>query len=167
VAGLSSGDVHLDGKPCAYIDVLPISAHSAMLRVSMASVSPKVDEAHGPDVPVEDEEDMTSIMSAEQRKALQQAAKTEKESATLERDTAKPPPSDARAVNIPRAAAVPAEAREVEQPRAAAPAAELEPEPTARPAPTAAADPKGAGWATWEFVAFVLLAAAIVAALRF
>jgi hypothetical protein len=133
----------------------------------MGSVSPKVDEtpsASSLEIPVDDEEDMTSIMSAEQRKALQQAAKTEKESATLERDTAKPPPSDARPVNIPRAAAIPAEARGAVQPRVEAPAANAEPAP--HPAPTSAPDAKGGGWATWELVAFVLLAAAIVAALR-
>lgn len=134
----------------------------------MGSVSPKVDEtpsASSLEIPVEDEEDMTSIMSAEQRKALQQAAKTEKESATLERDTAKPPPSDARPVNIPRAAAIPAEAREAGQPRVEAPAA-ANPEPAPHPAPASAPDAKSGGWATWELVAFVLLAAAIVAALR-
>jgi hypothetical protein len=138
-----------------------------MLRVSMGSVSPKVDERPSAEIPVEDEEDMTSIMSAEQRKALQQAAKTEKESATLERDTAKPPPSDAREVSIPRAAAVPAEVREAEQPRVEAPAARPEPvaHPASAPAPTTD-DARGGGWATWELVAFLLLAASIVAALR-
>lgn len=143
----------------AYIGVLPISARSAMLSISMGSVSPKADET--PAIPIEDEEDMTSIMSAEQRKALQQAAKTEKESATLERDTAKPPPSDARPVSIPRAAAIPAEIRNEEGPRLETPAKQ---EPAATPpARGAEAQP---GWATWELVAFVVLAAAIVAALR-
>ncbi|HEX8790516.1 MAG TPA: hypothetical protein VF765_06160 [Polyangiaceae bacterium] len=127
----------------------------------MGSVSPKADEGSLPNIPVEDEEDMTSIMSAEQRKALQQAAKTEKESATLERDTAKPPPSDARPVSIPRAAGVPAEARAKEEPRTVPPA-KREPEVQA----PAAASGASAGWATWELVGFVLLAAAIVAALR-
>lgn len=132
----------------------------------MGSVSPKADATTGapvddPAIPVEDEEDMTSIMSAEQRKALQQAAKTEKESATLERDTAKPPPSDARPVSIPRAAAVPAEARAAAEPHVETPA---KPEPAAR-APARTSEPK-AGWATWELVGFVLLAAAIVTALR-
>lgn len=129
----------------------------------MGSVSPKADGTPIVDVPVDDEEDMTSIMSAEQRKALQQAAKTEKESATLERDTAKPPPSDARPVTIPRAAAVPAEARASEEPRAEAPA-----KPESQPAPQAPArdTATNSGWATWELVAFVLLAAAIVTALR-
>ena len=132
-----------------------------MLTLSMGSVSPKADEGSLPNIPVEDEEDMTSIMSAEQRKALQQAAKTEKESATLERDTAKPPPSDARPVSIPRAAAVPSEARAKEEPRTVPPA-KREPEVQA----PAAASGTSAGWATWELVGFVLLAAAIVAALR-
>ena len=128
----------------------------------MGSVSPKADET--PLIPVDDdEEDMTSIMSAEQRKALQQAAKTEKESATLERDTARPPPSDERPVTIPRAAAVPAEVRvAVEEPRVATPA---KPEPAVQ-APARSAESKPSGWATWELVAFLLLAAAIVTALR-
>ena len=133
----------------------------------MGSVSPKADgtpapSIDDPSIPVDDEEDMTSIMSAEQRKALQQAAKTEKESATLERDTAKPPPSDARPVTIPRAAAVPAEARAAEEPRVETPA---KPEPAAQAPARGSAEPKP-GWATWELVAFVLLAAAIVNALR-
>ena len=130
-----------------------------MLTLSMGSVSPKADET--PAIPVDDEEDMTSIMSAEQRKALQQAAKTEKESATLERDTAKPPPSDARPVPIPRAAAVPAEARAREEPRTVPPA-KREPE-VQSPAAASGTNP---GWTTWELVGFVLLAAAIIAALR-
>lgn len=131
----------------------------------MGSVSPKMDEAPSqPPVedPVEDEEDMTSIMSAEQRKALQQAAKTEKESATLERDTAKPPPSDARPVGIPRAAAIPAELRTPAEPSATKAAPESK-ATQSRESPASSS----AGWATWELVAFVLLAAAIVAALRF
>jgi hypothetical protein len=132
---------------------------------SMGSVSPKMDE--GPitdDIPVDDEEDMTSIMSPEQRKALQKAAKTEKESATLERDTAKPPPSDEHPVPvIPRAAPVPAEARvSSEEPRVETPPKRAEPAAQAQ-ASSAEANP---GLATWELVAFVLLAAAIFAALR-
>jgi hypothetical protein len=110
-------------------------------------------------------------MSSDQRKALQKAAKTEKESATLERDTARPPPAGEAAVAIPRAAPVPAEARTAETPR-------VEPTtvkpPTAatqtKPAPSAQASARAAeaksGWATWELVAFLLLAAAIVTALR-
>lgn len=137
-----------------------------MLTVNMGSVSPKMDETPSPDVPVEDEEDMTSIMSPEQRKALQQAAKTEKESATLERDTAKPPPSDARPVTIPRAAAVPAEARHAAEPRVETPAADVQPPPRPALAPASAPAAKGSGWTNWELVAFLLLAAAIVAALR-
>ncbi len=143
----------------------------------MGSVSPKMDGTPI-DVPSvdEDEEDMTSVMSAEQRKALQNAAKTEKEASTLERETAKPPPSDARPVTIPRAAGVPAEARAEAAPRVEVPAkteaAKTEP-PKSEPAKTeaAAATPaRGSeakpGFATWEIVAFVLLAAAIVTALR-
>lgn len=132
----------------------------------MGSVSPKADEKpvsiEDSPIPAEDEEDMTSIMSSEQRKALQQAAKTEKESATLERETAKPPPSDARPVTIPRAAAVPVEVRTEEK----APAAEA---PATAPAPgrAPAADAEAkSGWAAWEIVAFILLAAAVFTALR-
>jgi hypothetical protein len=127
----------------------------------MGSVSPKMDETPIQDPVADDEEDMTSVMSAEQRKALQQAAKTEKESATLERDTAKPPPSDERPVPIPRAAAVPAELRISEEPRVAP--AEPAPKAASRHAP---APSQPAGWTTWELVAFLLLAAAVVAALR-
>lgn len=131
----------------------------------MGSVSPKADEkpvsVEDSPIPAEDEEDMTSVMSSEQRKALQQAAKTEKESATLERDTAKPPPSDARPVTIPRAAAVPAEVRSEEKARAEAPAKAQ----AVGQAPAVDADAKS-GWATWEIVAFLLLAAAVFTALR-
>jgi hypothetical protein len=141
---------------------------------SMGSVSPKMDGTPIDDVPIDDEEDMTSVMSSDQRRALQKAAKTEKESATLERDTARPPPSaEEGAVAIPRAAAVPAEVRSAETPRAEAPAKS---EPVAQAtapsqakapsrAPARSAEPK-AGWATWELVGFLLLAAAIAVALR-
>ena len=147
----------------------------------MGSVSPKMDEA----LPLHDdgeEEDMTSIMSAEQRNALQEAAKTEKDAATLERETAKPPPSDARPMAIPRAAAIPAEARpvseakihiEVSEEPEPPPAPEPVPAPRvaskpvpAGPAATPATAVKDPGWATWELVAFVLLAVSIVVALR-
>jgi hypothetical protein len=55
-----------------------------------------------------DEEELTSIMSPDQRKALQHAAA--KEAETLERDTARPPPPAGAtpAVVIPKAASVPA-----------------------------------------------------------
>jgi len=139
----------------------------------MGSVSPKTAGTPIDDVPIEDEEDMTSVMSSDQRKALQKAAKTEKESATLERDTARPPPSQEEAVSIPRAPPVPAEVRHAEAPRAEAAPAKSEPaksQPAAQAkapsqAPARSAEPK-AVWATWELVAFLLLAAAIVTALR-
>ncbi len=131
----------------------------------MGSVSPKADEKpvsiEDSPIPVEDEEDMTSVMSSEQRKALQQAAKTEKESATLERETAKPPPSDARPVAIPRAAAVPAEVRSEAKAPVEAPGKAQSPVQ----APAGDAEAKS-GWAAWEIVAFVLLAAAVFTALR-
>jgi hypothetical protein len=139
----------------------------------MGSVSPKMDGTPIDDVPIDDEEDMTSVMSSDQRKALQKAAKTEKESATLERDTARPPPSEEAAVSIPRAAPVPAEVRTAEAPRAESPRAEAAPaksEPAVQAkarsqAPARSAESKD-GWATWELVAFLLLAAAIATALR-
>jgi hypothetical protein len=135
---------------------------------SMGSVSPKMEGTPVDQVPIDDEDDdeMTSVMSSDQRKALQKAAKTEKESATLERDTARPPPSpsDEQAVAIPRAAPVPAEARTAEAPRVETKPAPAKPEPAAK-APARSAEAKS-GWATWELWAFVLLAAAIVAALR-
>jgi hypothetical protein len=121
-----------------------------------------MDERPIDEIPVDDEEDMTSIMSAEQRKALQKAAKTEKESATLERDTAKPPPSDEHPlITIPRAAPVPAEARVSEEPLVETP-----PEPEVAAQAQARSTEASSGWATWEIVAFVLLAAAVFAALR-
>jgi hypothetical protein len=144
----------------------------------MGSVSPKMEGVPVGEVPLEDEDedDMTSVMSSDQRKALQKAAKTEKESATLERDTARPPPApEEAAVSIPRAAPIPAEARAAEAPRAETTAAKSEPVKTepAKQAPAAApqastrsADAKS-GWATWELVAFLLLAASIAVALRF
>ncbi|HTQ41248.1 MAG TPA: hypothetical protein VMI75_00730 [Polyangiaceae bacterium] len=138
----------------------------------MGSVSPKTDGTPIDEVPIEDEEDMTSVMSSDQRKALQKAAKTEKESATLERDTARPPPSEEAAVSIPRAAPIPAEARPVEAARAeSAPPAKAKSEPAPKQAPArsqvpAASGETKAGWATWELVAFLLLAAAIATALR-
>jgi hypothetical protein len=149
---------------------------------SMGSVSPKMDGTPIDDGELDDEDDMTSVMSSDQRKALQKAAKTEKESATLERDTARPPPAAAEegAVSIPKAAPIPAEVRTGEAPRAEAAPAKSEPAPQATAtsqatapsqakapskAPAQSAEPKG-GWATWELVAFVLLAAAVFVALR-
>jgi len=100
---------------------------------------------------------MTSIMSSYQARALKQAAADD--TGTLERDTAKPPPMDvtAEAVAIPKAPAVPSVA-----PAAAAPEAIASPPPAPKPAPAASAKPGG----TWELVAFILLAASIVYALR-
>jgi hypothetical protein len=103
---------------------------------------------------------MTSVMSSDQRKLLQQAAK--KEAETLERDTAKPPPSAeaesvATEVVIPKAPAAPrvdVVARKSEK-------------PTSSPSPTTSVSaPASRGWPTWYLVAFALLAAAIVVAVR-
>ncbi len=129
---------------------------------SMSSVAPKSDNLLGP--AEEDEEDMTSIMSADQRKALQQAASNTKEAETLEGDTKRPPSSaeaaaEAAAVVIPKAPAAPALALTSHAPTA--PPAQAN--KSARPAPAAAAS---AGWATWELVAFVLLALAVAVALK-
>lgn len=140
---------------------------------SMSSVAPKSDDLLAP--PDENEEDMTSVMSADQRKALQQAASNTKEAETLERDTAKPPPSaeavaEAAAVAIPKAPAAPViEApapRAVETP-VASPARPAPAAASAHGAPTAGgASPASTGWATWELVAFALLAVAVAAALK-
>jgi len=139
----------------------------------MGSVSPKMEGTPIDEVPIDDEEDMTSVMSSDQRKALQKAAKTEKDSATLERDTARPPPSEEQPVSIPRAAPIPAEARISEEVGLVArhePAPRVEATPAAKPQPAAQAPARKAeapaGWATWELVAFLLLAAAVATALR-
>ena len=130
---------------------------------SMTSVAPKTGDT--PSLPDEDEAEMTSIMSADQRKALQQAASNSKEAETLERETAKPPASaqaaaDVEAIKIPKAPALPGAARaaKANPPAQAAKA----PSPVApSPAPEA-----NASWTTWELVPFVLLAVAVAVALR-
>jgi hypothetical protein len=127
----------------------------------MSSVAPKSDDLLS--TPEEDEEDMTSIMSADQRKALQQAASNTKEADTLERDTARPPPSaeaaaEVAAVEIPKAPAAPAPVLRLE---ASPPAKVVEPVPAA-----AVPAPAQSGWATWELAAFVLLAVAVAVALK-
>jgi hypothetical protein len=139
----------------------------------MSSPGPKSEDllSHEGD---EDEEDMTSVMSSDQRKLLQQAASNSKEADTLERDTAKPPPSaeaDAAAAEIviPKAPAVPSERGKD------APKVEVKSEPAAEaPAPVGATQAAAkvvkpaptSGMATWELVAFVLLAVAVAVALR-
>ena len=123
--------------------------------MAMSGGAPKASDR--PDeIAVEDESDMTSIMSSDQTRALKQAAADD--TGTLERDTAKPPPMDApaEAVAIPKAPAVPSVA-----PATAAPEAVASPPPAPKPAPAAT---KTGG--TWELVAFVLLAASVVYALR-
>jgi hypothetical protein len=128
---------------------------------SMTSVAPKTGDT--PSLPDEDEAEMTSIMSADQRKALQQAASNSKEAETLERETAKPPPpaqaaaEDVEAIKIPKAPALPGAARASK----ASPAA-----PAAKAPSRIAAPAASSGWTTWELVPFVLLAVAVAVALR-
>ncbi len=139
----------------------------------MSSPDPKPEDLLSPSG--EDEEDMTSIMSSDQRKQLQQAAATSKEADTLERDTAKPPSSaEANAagaeVVIPKAPATPSLKTPV-VPSKVEVQVEPEPEPEAKaeaPAPAAKVAPPAApaGMATWELVAFVLLAVAVAIALK-
>ncbi len=115
---------------------------------------------------------MTSIMSSDQRKQLQQAASDSKAAETLERDTAKPPSSAAAEavaaeLVIPKAPAAPSVKPPVEPPSVEA---KVEPDEKAKaeaPAPAAkVAPPAPAGMATWELVAFVLLAVAVAIALK-
>ena len=129
----------------------------------MAVGAPKASDP--PDgIPVEDETDMTSIMSADQARVLKQAAA--EESDILERVTAKPPPleSEPEAVAIPKAPAVPSAAPAIAPPAEVSP--EKNPQPQAHsPAPTTAAAPSKPG-AMWEIAAFALLVAAVVYELR-
>jgi hypothetical protein len=121
-----------------------------------ASAPPDDEKSLGLDDP-EDPEDpeMTSIMDAEQRRELQRAARLEAARVKEpERETARPPAAATalaaeELTQIPKAAAIPMEAR---------------PQPVA-PAPQAVEKPV-AGPSTWMVVAFVLLAAAVVFALR-
>jgi hypothetical protein len=117
--------------------------------------------------PAEDEDlEMTSVMDAEQRRALQKAARAEAEKAAAaaapkeeDRATARPPPGQVPSsegdVAIPKAPKLPSEA-----PAALAPAAAPAP---ARVAPAAAAR---RSVSLWHLVAFVLLVASVLFALR-
>ena len=121
---------------------------------------------------------MTSIMSADQRRVLQEAAATGAE--TLERDTAKPPPVEGQApVAIPKAPAVPsleagaapskAEEKTKAEEKSSAPAAEPAAEAAEKEAQAGAAAPIAApapAGSLWELVPFVLLAASVFWALR-
>jgi hypothetical protein len=149
----------------------------------MPSSAPKT----GPtDDQAEDESEMTSIMSADQRKVLQEAAATGAE--TLERDTAKPPPGEGQAaVAIPKAPAVPnVEAGGADAPKAEkAEAAEKVPKTETKSAEAGAAAPAAepslgkevaaavrvparapGGTVLWRVVSFVLLTAAVLWELR-
>ena len=126
------------------------------------------DEGPAPEGDELDETEMTSIMDADQRRELQRAARALKEP---DRETARPPPEAAIAVEaeaaIPKAAAVPAEALALPE-STPEPASEPEPEPTAPPARKAAAagTPAPSGLNVWWVISFVLLAAAIVFEMR-
>jgi hypothetical protein len=155
-----------------------LSGRAWAILMAMSGGAPKASDR--PDeIVVEDEADMTSIMSSDQARALKQAAADD--TGTLERDTAKPPPMEVppEAVAIPKAPAVPSVAPAAE-PAATAPekvapsedqdARKESPQPAARaaaerPATRSVPAASSAG-ATWELVAFVLLAASIVYALR-
>lgn len=134
---------------------------------SMTEVAPK----NGPlDVPAEDEEDMTSIMSSDQRKQLQEATKEKEAASTLERDTAKPPPGPGADVEIPKAAPVPR--IDPESPKAPSKRPSAEKLTTRAETPVAKAS-QGAPARTaqrtlpiWVILAFFLLAVAIAVALR-
>jgi hypothetical protein len=131
-----------------------------------------------------DQEEMTSVMSVDQRKLLQRAAA--KEAETLERDTARPPPpaEAVQAVVIPKTASLPTPAilADDEPPvsrvrpsepaglaGAPAPAAAMPARPaSARSAAASAkASPAAGGeFSTAAIMPFVLLALAVAAALR-
>src|ERR1019366_7693866 len=125
---------HLGAYPChekgraAEGDLL--SSQAWAILMAMSGGAPKASDR--PDeISVEDESDMTSIMSSDQARALKQAAADD--TGTLERDTAKPPPMDApaEAVAIPKAPAVPSVAPATAAPEAVAsppPAEELKKE---------------------------------------
>lgn len=142
----------------------------AILKLSMSNPAPKPEDLLSQ--PGEDEEDMTSIMSSDQRKQLQQAAATSKEADTLERDTAKPPSSAAAEaaaaeIAIPKPPATPSLKTPVVPSKVdvkVAPAPEAKAEASA-PVKVAPATP-AADMATWELVAFVLLAVAVAIALK-
>jgi hypothetical protein len=138
-----------------------LSGPAWVILMAMAGSAPEASDP--PDgIPVEDETEMTSIMSADQRKALQEAAGGEPEA--HERDTARPlaPVVDPEMVAIPKAAAVPSIDPAHE---ALAASSERAVEPSERPAasPPVTQDRPGSAW---NLLAFLLLAASIVYALR-
>ena len=136
----------------------------------MSSPDPKSEDLLSPTG--EDEEDMTSIMSSDQRRQLQEAASDSKAADTLERDTAKPPSSAeaeaaAAEIVIPKAPATPSLKTPVVPSKVEV---KVEPQPEAKaeasaPVKVAPAAPP-AGMASWELVAFVLLAVAVAIALK-
>ena len=102
-----------------------------------------------------DEEELTSVMSREQRKMLLQAASQSADA--LERDTARPQPGTAPEVAIPKAPAVPRDAAlaaVVPLPSAARPMQSPAPDAASRSISTSA-------WGTWALAAFVLLVGAV------
>jgi len=121
-----------------------------------------------------DESEMTSVMGAEQRRALQQAAReaaaAAAKSAQEELPTAPPPPptSGAHAVALPKPPAVPTDIGHVPEPRASdPPESKVEKKEIAKAGVVGSAPAASpAAWSNLALVAFVLLAAAIAFALR-
>jgi hypothetical protein len=131
--------------------------------------APPGEPPKAPDAGEEDEAEMTSIMDAEQRRALQQAARSGQstegaapptKAKEAERPTARPPPEAAAVVQeevaIPKAPAVPSEA-----PAKAAKEASKQASAPAAPRETVAQS-----ITTWQIVSFVLLVAAVAFSLR-
>ena len=118
---------------------------------------PPDDGDKSPELEDPDDLEMTSIMDAEQRRELQKAAREAARAKEPERETARPP-AEATALaaeerlTIPKAALLPAEVRP------------QSPVPPAAPVEKPQVDT--AGSTAWMVVVFVLLAAAIVFALR-
>jgi hypothetical protein len=123
--------------------------------MAASAPSPPGDPENAPGFEEPEDSEMTSIMDADQRRELQKAARSEAARTKEPERVTAPPPADAAAVateettRIPKAAAIPAEAR----PNGQAPAAQ-------------AVEKPAAAFSTWMVVAFVLLAAAVVFALR-
>lgn len=128
--------------------------------MAVSASAPPGDDEKSPELE-DDNPEMTSIMDADQRRELQKAARAEAarmnqpaKEKEPERVTARPPAEAAalaadERLQIPKAAAVPAEAL----PKTPVP-------------PPQAVEKQVAGPSTWMVVAFVLLAAAVVFALR-
>lgn len=115
----------------------------------------------------EEEDDMTSVMSSDQRKALQHAAA--KEAEALERETARPAKGEEPVpeVSIPKAAAVPSIGRAAAEEDGPVSQTLVRPKSSPAPAKTKdAAAASEAAWSNFELAAFILLAVAVAVALR-